>query len=93
MNPEIIKYVAKIRNQGKRAYADDLYRCILRGDSEPDYHKYEIGYMAAQAVRLQIGALLPKLPAVKQKPCDVGLFSDEKDQLDLIEMFQDPVED
>lgn len=28
-----------------------------------------------------------------QLPCDVGLFSDEADQLDLVEMFQDPVDD
>jgi hypothetical protein len=25
-----------------------------------------------------------------QLPCDIGLFSDERDQLDLVEMFQDP---
>jgi hypothetical protein len=24
-----------------------------------------------------------------QKPCDIGLFSDEANQLDLIEMFMD----
>ncbi len=28
-----------------------------------------------------------------QAPCDIGLFSDEADQLDLVEMFQDPAED
>jgi hypothetical protein len=28
-----------------------------------------------------------------QLACDIGLFSDEADQLDLVEMFQDPVED
>lgn len=25
-----------------------------------------------------------------QKPCDHGLFSDDADQLDLVEMFTDP---
>lgn len=29
-------------------------------------------------------------PAKPQKPCDVGLFSDDAAQLDLVEMFQDP---
>lgn len=28
------------------------------------------------------------IPAKNQLPCDVGLFGDEGDQLDLIEMFQ-----
>lgn len=37
-----------------------------------------------------LGRMKPKKP---QKPCDVGLFSDEADQLDLVEMFQDPAED
>lgn len=32
----------------------------------------------------------PKLAAKPQKPCDVGLFSDELNQLDMVEMFQDP---
>lgn len=36
------------------------------------------------------GPLRPKVP---QKPCDVGLFSDEADQLDLCEMFQDSTEE
>ena len=32
-------------------------------------------------------------PAKPQKSCDVGLFSDDADRLDLVEMFQQPVED
>jgi hypothetical protein len=32
-------------------------------------------------------------PQVPQAACDVGLFSDEAEQLDLVEMFQDPAED
>jgi hypothetical protein len=29
-------------------------------------------------------------PRKPQEPCDVGLFSDEAAQLDLVEMFQEP---
>lgn len=32
-------------------------------------------------------------PAKPQQPSDVGLFSDDKDQLDLVEMFQEPTND
>jgi len=31
-------------------------------------------------------------PKAEQLPCDHGLFSDEMDQLDLVEMFMEPVE-
>jgi len=48
--------------------------------------------MAAQAVRMNIDALLP-MAKTGQKPCDIGLFSDEANQLDLIEMLMDPVDD
>lgn len=34
-------------------------------------------------------AAAPMRPDKPQKPCDVGLFSDEADQMDLIEMFMD----
>jgi hypothetical protein len=42
---------------------------------------------AAELARLKAAA--PLRPAKPQKPCDVGLFSDEADQMDLIEMFMD----
>lgn len=32
----------------------------------------------------------PTKPRKPQAPCDVGLFSDDRDQLDLVEMFADP---
>ena len=32
-------------------------------------------------------------PRAPQARCDIGLFSDEADQLDLCEMFQDQPED
>lgn len=35
----------------------------------------------------------PLRPKAQQKACDIGLFSDEADQLDLVEMFQDQPED
>lgn len=38
-------------------------------------------------------AAAPLRPRKPQKPCDVGLFSDDANQLDLVEMFQDPAED
>lgn len=38
-------------------------------------------------------AAAPIKPRKPQEPCDIGLFSDEADQLDLCEMFQDPAED
>lgn len=28
-----------------------------------------------------------------QKPCDIGLFSDEAVQIDLVEMLQEPMEE
>jgi hypothetical protein len=31
-----------------------------------------------------------KLAPAPQRPCDHGLFSDEANQLDLVEMLQDP---
>lgn len=42
---------------------------------------------AAALARLKAAA--PLRPSKPQKPCDVGLFSDEADQMDLIEMFMD----
>ncbi len=35
----------------------------------------------------------PKLAPKQQKACDHGLFSDEANQLDLVEMLQDPTND
>jgi hypothetical protein len=42
---------------------------------------------------LRIKAAAPIKPAKPQARCDIGLFSDEADQLDLCEMFQDGEED
>lgn len=38
-------------------------------------------------------ASAPLKPRKPQAPCDVGLFSDEAEQLDMCEMFQNPAED
>lgn len=35
----------------------------------------------------------PKLAPKPQKPCDHGIFSDDANQLDLVEMFADPTND
>ena len=35
----------------------------------------------------------PKLAPKAQQPCDLGLFSDEARQLDLVEMLQEPTND
>jgi hypothetical protein len=42
---------------------------------------------------LRLKANAPLKGRKPQQACDVGLFSDEADQLDLVEMFQDPAED
>jgi len=42
-----------------------------------------------QAVLAQRKANAPLLAPKPQLPCDVGLFSDESAQLDLVEMFMD----
>lgn len=42
---------------------------------------------------LRIKAAAPIKPRKPQSPCDHGLFSDEADQLDLVEMFQDSTEE
>jgi hypothetical protein len=38
----------------------------------------------------KVKARAPLRPKKPQEPCDVGLFSDDHLQLDLVEMFQDP---
>lgn len=42
---------------------------------------------------LRYKAAAPIRPRKPQQPCDVGLFSDQANQLDLVEMFQDQPED
>jgi len=44
----------------------------------------------AELARLKAAA--PMRPAKPQKPCDVGLFSDDADQTDLIEMLMEPAD-
>jgi hypothetical protein len=39
---------------------------------------------------LQRKANAPIKPRKPQAPCDIGLFSDDADQLDLVEMLQTP---
>lgn len=42
---------------------------------------------------LRLKAKAPMMAPRPQRPCDIGLFSDEADQLDLCEMFQDSTEE
>lgn len=42
---------------------------------------------------LRLKAAAPIMAPKPQKPCDIGLFSDEADQLDLVEMFMDSTEE
>ena len=35
----------------------------------------------------------PTRAPASQQPCDIGLFSDDANQLDLCEMFQEPTND
>jgi hypothetical protein len=41
----------------------------------------------------QLKANQPLRPSRVQKPCDHGLFSDDADQLDFVEMFMDSTEE
>ena len=38
-------------------------------------------------------AAAPLMAPKPQQPCDIGLFSDEANQTDLIEMLMEPTED
>ena len=51
------KYIASIRNPKKKAYAQ-AYLKYKSGETseEPDHNKFGLGYMGAQAVRIQLGA-------------------------------------
>ena len=48
---------------------------------------------AEQISLARLKARQPLRPAKAQKPCDIGLFSDEADQLDAVDMFMDPADD
>ena len=39
--------------------------------------------------QIRLRAATPLRPNKPQLPCDLGLFSDDADQMDLIEMFMD----
>jgi hypothetical protein len=56
-----------------------------------------LGVIPSVTTADRIGALrrAKALPSKPQRPCDIGLFSDDAAQLDLLDtgMFQQPVED
>lgn len=51
-----------------------------------------LGHIPSVPTRDRIGALLraKARPSKAQAPMDIGLWSDDASQLDLIEMFQEP---
>lgn len=51
-----------------------------------------LGAIPSVTTRDRIGAVMraKALPRKPQLPCDIGLWSDDAAQLDLIEMFQQP---
>ena len=52
-----LRYISKIRNTNKQKYAF-AYRNYLFGYTlEPDYHKFNICCMAAQAVRFDLNKM------------------------------------
>jgi hypothetical protein len=48
---------------------------------------------AEQISLARLKARQPLRPTKAQKPCDIGLFSDEADQLDIVDMFMDSTEE
>jgi hypothetical protein len=59
----------------------------------PDYSSGWINCPPDVVGLLRRKAAAPIKPRKPQAPCDIGLFSDDADQMDLVEMLQDPVED
>jgi hypothetical protein len=51
------------------------------------------GTSADIAGLLRLKAAAPIKPRKPQQPCDVGLFSDEADQLDLVSWFTEQTEE
>jgi hypothetical protein len=51
------------------------------------------GTAADLAGLLRLKAAAPIKPAKPQKPCDVGLFSDDADQIDLVSWLTEQTEE
>ncbi len=54
---QIASYVAKIKNQAKRHYAEAYAGWVLAGQQGDSPERGSLGYMGAQAVRMQIDAI------------------------------------
>lgn len=65
----------------KRPTKAQLHRCFV--EMQRPLHLDQRDYAQRQWQK-------PKLAPKPQQPCDIGLFSDDAAQLDLVEMFQDP---
>lgn len=59
----------------------------MRHDLPGQFDMPQTEARAADLAKLKAAA--PLRPAKPQAPCDIGLFSDDDDQMDLIEMFMD----
>ena len=57
---EAISYINRIRNDGKRAYAEWYWLFLTHRAEEQDYKQFGISYMAAQAVRMELAKMLAK---------------------------------
>jgi len=67
---------------GEDIGADNLPQGVIHGAER-----------ATDAVLAQRRADMPLKPKAIQRPCDVGLFSDDSEQLDLVSWFTEQSED
>jgi len=62
------KYVSKIRNEGKRKYAEAYMKYVIEGGKSPNGLSFGISTMAAQAVRMELGdILIPDFDDTKER--------------------------
>jgi hypothetical protein len=55
-------YVHSIRNQAKAKYAHAYADFLLGYGQEPDSRTFQLSFMGAQAVRLQLSDIIPPQP-------------------------------
>jgi hypothetical protein len=53
-----LRYISHIRNKNKQAYAFKFREYLWHRIPEPDSKSFNISYMAAQAVRLELHRIL-----------------------------------
>ena len=57
-NDNATRYVRRIRNKAKRAYASHVYSAMVHDAELPDSTPFHLSAMAAQAVRMNLAELL-----------------------------------